>query len=355
MKELKKTQTNNIYLWKILFTYMIIAFHYPVTLDFLYARGYIWGWYIAVEFFFVVSGCLIYKNIKKYNEKYKGAWQYTLHRYKNIWPKYLMAFVCVFVAICVTNQLSIKEIGHKLLDSVLEILMLQGIGLNREWDYINPTLWYISILIIAGYVIYWFLSNHKDVFVKIIAPICLIVGYSYLYRYVGSLDAVVKTEGVFQNQALIRGFCDMCMGMYAAMLSDFFAKKFNRTWWLRIIEVVLVILVVVLSLADGHSTNDFAFLLMIVIVVAIGFIPRKLVGIDVVIEKWASITLNIYLIHELFRTYIMGLIFPDVEYGLFHIKETIVYFSLVSLAAIVMELIWWGCKIIGYKISGANE
>ena len=353
MKELKKTETNNIYLWKILFTYMIVAFHYPVTLSFLYVKGCTWGWYIAVEFFFVVSGCLIYKNINKYDEKFKGAWQYTLHRYKNIWPKYLMAFLCVFVAICVTEKLSIFEMGHKLLDSVLEILMLQGIGLNREWDYVNPTLWYISILIIAGYIIYWFLTNHKDVFIKIIAPICIVIGYSYLYRYVGSLDAAIKTEGFFGNQALIRGFSDMCMGMYAGMLSDYLAKKFDRTWWLRIIEIALVILVVVLSLTDGNSTNDFAFLIMIVLIVAIGFIPRKYIGIDVFFEKWASITLNIYLIHELFRTYIMELIFPDVEYGVLHIKESAVYIALVTLAAIVMEIIWQGIKKISLKRSEA--
>lgn len=340
---MKKTRTNNIYLWKIIFTYMIVAFHYPVTLGFLYERGYTWGWYIAVEFFFIVSGCLIYKNIDKYEEKYSGAWQYTLHRYKNIWPKYLMAFVCVFVAICITHQLTLREVGRKLLDSVLEILMLQGIGLNREWDYINPTLWYISILIIAGYVIYWFLTHHKDTFIKIIAPICLVVGYSYLYRYVGSLDAVIKTEGFYCNQALIRGFCDMSLGVYAAMLSDFLSKKFECIWWLRIIEVLLVVLVMILSLTDGNSLNDFAFVIMIFVIVAIGFLPRKYVAVDFIIEKWASITLNIYLIHELFRTYIMGAIFPDLEYGAINIVPTIVYFVLVTVAAIVMELIWQGC------------
>ena len=344
MREEKRLTTNNIYLWKILFTYMIISFHYPFTLSFLYERGCTWGWYIAVEFFFVVSGALLYKNMSRYSDTYSGAWQYTLHRYKNIWPKYLMAFVCVFVAMSVTEGFGFKEIYRKLLDSVLEIFMLQGIGLNRDWDYINPTLWYISVLIIAGYVIYWFLANHKDVFVKIIVPICLVIGYSYLYRYVGSLDAVVKTEGVFGNQALIRGFCDMGLGIYAAMLSEYLDKRFTSRWWLRLIEIILVALVAILSLTDGHSVFDYTFLIMIFFIVAIGFIPRKRVGIDVIIEKWASITLNMYLIHELFRTYIMGLIWPDLTYGELHIVPTLVYFALVTCAAIVMELIWWGIR-----------
>lgn len=337
-----KGQTNNIYLWKIIFTYMIVAFHYPFTISFLYVRGCTWGWYIAVEFFFVVSGALIYRNTDKYKDRFGSSWRFTLHRYKNIWPKYLMAFVCVFIAICVTHHLSLKEAARKLLDSIFEIFMLQGIGLNREWDYINPTLWYISILIIAGYVIYWFLANHKDVFVKIIAPVCMLIGFSYLYRYVGSLDAVVKTEGIFLNQALIRGFCEMCLGMYAAMLSEYIAKKIDNRWWLRVTEVALVILVMVLSLTDGHSTNDFAFLGMIFIVVAIGFIPRAYTPGDALVVKWSSITLNVYLIHELFRTYIMGLIFPDLEYGSVHILPSIVYFVLVTAAAVIMELIWQG-------------
>lgn len=344
MSDTRNHNTNNIYLWKILFTYMIVAFHYPYTISFLYIRGATWGWYIAVEFFFLVSGALIYKGIDGYKERYGSAWRFTLHRYKNIWPKYLMAFVCVFAAIWITKGLSLKEACCKLLDSVLELLMLQGIGLNREWDYVNPTLWYISILIIAGYIIYWFLSNHKKVFVGIIAPICMLIGFSYLYRYVGSLDAVVKTEGIFLNQALIRGFCEMCLGMYAAMLSDYIGKKASSRWWLRIIEAVLVIMVLVLSLVAGHSTNDYAFLIMLFLVVAIAFVPRRYVATDGLIMKWSKVTLNIYLIHELFRTYIMPYLFPNLEYGKIHIVASIVYFVLVTVAAIVMELIWQGLK-----------
>ena len=131
--------------------------------------------------------------------------------------------------------------------------------------------------------------------------------------------------------------------MYAVELSQFFSRKFKSTWWLRVIEVVLVLLVMILSLTDGNSTNDYAFLVMIFVIVAIGFIPRKRVGIDVFIEKWSSITLNIYLIHELFRTYIMDLIFPNLEYGELHILPPVVYFVLVTAAAIVMELLWRGC------------
>ena len=336
--------TNNLYLWKIVFTYMIILFHYPYMLSYLYVRGCTWGWYIAVEFFFVVSGALIYKNMSRYSDTYRGAWQFTLHRYKNIWVKYLIAFICVFVAICVTEGYDFTDIYKRLIDSVPEILILQGVGLNRGWNYVNPTLWYISVMIIAGYVIYWFLANHKDVFVKFIAPVCLIIGYSYLYRYVGSLDAVITTEGAFGNQALIRGFCDMCMGMYAVELSEYIARKVNTRWWLRLIEVILVVLIFILSLTDGHSTNDFAFLLMIVVIVATALIPRKRGGIDIFIEKWASITLNIYLIHELIRTYIMGLIFPELTYGAPNILPTLVYVVIVTAAAVALELIWQGCR-----------
>ena len=111
----------------------------------------------------------------------------------------------------------------------------------------------------------------------------------------------------------------------------------------------------VLSLTDGHSTNDFVFLIMIVLIVAIAFIPRKRVGIDKVIEKWASVTLNIYLIHELFRTYIMELIFRSPEYGVLHIKETLVYFLLVTAAAVLMELIWQCLKMALKGRDGSKE
>ena len=331
--------TNSIYFWKIIFTYMIVLFHYPPAMGFLYNRGYRPGWYIAVEFFFIVSGYLLYDNLSRYRTRYETSCAYTIHRLQYIWPRYLFAFIIVFSVKGIINKYTIRECIGTLVDAMPEIFLLQGIGLNREWNYVNPTLWYLSILLIGGYIIYWFLLHKERTFVTLLAPVLVMIGYSYLYRYVGSLDAVTKTEGFYENQALIRGFCDMCMGIFAVKLRYWLEKHVKNIVVLKLCGSVLMLLVILGSLISGASTNDFSFVMLLVPAIAIGFIPYEKNKISDVIEKIAGYTLDIYLIHEVFRMYLMWMIFPEVSYEHANIKETIVYILLVTATAIVMDLL----------------
>lgn len=329
--------TNSIYFWKIIFTYIIVLFHYPPVMGFLYNRGYKPGWYIAVEFFFIVSGYLLYDNFSKYRERYHSSYVYTMHRLQQIWPRYLVAFVVVFSVKAIMNAYTVKQCVGMLVDAMPEIFLLQGIGLNREWNYVNPTLWYLSILLIAGYIIYWFLLHNEKTFITLLAPTLVMIGYSYLYRYVGSLDAVIKTEGIYENQALIRGFCDMCMGIFAVKLRHWLEKHVKNIVVLKLCGSVLMLLVILGSLTAGTSTNDFSFVMLLVPAIAIGFIPYEENKLSIIIEKIAGYTIDIYLIHEVFRMYLMWIIFPEVSYEHANIKETIVYILLVTATAIVME------------------
>lgn len=331
-------KTNAIYFWKIIFTYMIVLFHYPAATGAWYNHGYAVGWYIAVEFFFMVSGYLLYDNLKKYQEKYHSAASYTFHRIRHIWPRYIIAFIFVYLLKVIVNKYQIRACLGLLLDSLPEILMLQGIGLDRGWNYINPTLWYISILLIAGYIICWFLMKKKELFVTIVAPLVVIVGYSFLYRNVGNLDAVVDTNGFYENQALIRGICDMCMGIFAVELRYWLEKHVKHLGGLKVFGNLLFVIVMIGSLIAGHSTNDFSFMLMLVPAVAIGFIPSEANRISVWIEKIAKYTLDIYLIHEAYRTYIMWMLCPEVSYDVINMKETLIYLVLVTVTAILLEV-----------------
>lgn len=137
-------EKNAIYFWKIIFTYAICILHFNNIIE---IRP-LMGWYIAVEFFFMVSGYLLFSSVEQ--GRHQSAFGYTMKRIKKIYPYYLGAFVCTFWGYCCFNNLHGKEIVSKLLDSIWEIFLLQGCGLGRGWDYINCTLWYISVLLIVG-------------------------------------------------------------------------------------------------------------------------------------------------------------------------------------------------------------
>lgn len=333
----KENKTNSIYVMKILFTYMIALFHYPAFIIYVCSHGGTMGWYIAVEFFFIVSGYLLYKKIKSDGASQKSAWEYTWHRYKKIWPSYLLSFVVTVFVIAVYNKYSLKQLYKRVTDSFFEIFMLQGIGLNREWDYVNPTLWYISVMLIAGFIIYWMLINYEKIFVEIIAPLVIVIAYSYLYRNVGSLNAVTDTLGLYENQALIRALADMCLGIYAVKLEERFKSKSDRIAFYKIAADILVVIIIFWSLFDGASKNDFIFVFVFVYIVAAGFLPRRRMKIDYCIEKWSSITLEIYLVHEVYRMYIMNWVFPNMQIDRLCIKEIMVYMILITITAAVIH------------------
>lgn len=332
-----KRETNAIYFWKIIFTYMIVIFHFYPFLWMLNGKGCVVGWYIAVEFFFMVSGYLLYDNIDRYKTQLGNAWSYTLHRYKAIWGKYIISFMCIFIIICIEQSYKVRSIAGALIDAFPEMILLQGVGLNRGWNYINPTLWYLSVLIIGGYIIYWFLIYKEELFVKIIAPIVVVVGYSYLYRMVGSMDAVIDTVNFYENQALIRGICDMCMGIFAVKLNRWMRKEITSMTLLRLVGVTLFVAIILMSMISGNSTNDFTYVLLLVPAVAIGFIPYKQTKWSPFISRWSSITLNIYLVHDLFRAHLMPMFFYNVAQGKFYMPEFVIYITLVTMAAIILE------------------
>lgn len=332
---------NAIYFWRIIFTYMIVIFHFDNPFPYSAELGIRPGGYIAVEFFFIVSGYLLFEKSEQYKQRFPSAWQYTLHRYRQIYFKYLFAFVLVFCAIVQVRNLNLAETADLLLDSYWEIFALQGIGLGREWNYINPTLWYISILFIGGYIIYFFLLHYRDVFLKIIAPVFIMVAYSLLYRNVGSLDAVVRIEGIYLHYALIRGLADMCLGIYGVMINNYLQENYKGKKGIRILGVFLLLAVIFLALAKGHSTIDFLLAFMIMFGVAIAFLPTDYPLLSgKLVRCWSGLSLSIYLIHELFRSYV----FPYSFTGSYRLGQKfqilVVYLLATSIGAIVFELIY---------------
>ena len=111
-----------------------------------------------------------------------------------------------FIAIVIARKLSPVESVDLLLDSYWELLGLQGIGLGRGWDYINPVSWYISVLFIAGFILWFFLQRYPRAFLNFIGPVFVMIAYSNLYRISGTKNAAVDIEGVFTNYALMKGW-----------------------------------------------------------------------------------------------------------------------------------------------------
>lgn len=344
------TKNNAITIWRIIFTYAILIHHFDIKFGLTQEFGMINGWYIGVEFFFIVSGYLLYTGLDKLSEKCHSGLDYFVYRYKKIYPYYLGAFLFSLICwIAVTEDVWLKDVVELLFMQFFEIFALHGIGLDAGWSYINNTTWFISVMFISGFIIYHCLIKWKDNFVRFVAPLIIMISFSYLYRNACCLDAVVETTGFYNNYALMRGLADMCLGIMAALLNGYIRANCKRTGWLRLMGSLGFVFVLLCSMKYGNSTKDFMYAMLLTVCVAIAFLPseHKIFHCKY-IHKWSAVTLCIYLVHDAFRTYIFPIFLDVTEEPGLKFVYLLVYMTVVTVFAIIFE------KVVKWSIAKVN-
>lgn len=302
----EKSKNNSIVIWRILFTYLIMTYHFDNKYAISQHFGLAVGWYIGVEFFFIVSGYLLYAKLDVLSQRYRSAPAYVWMRFKRIYPFYLGAFFLSLLCLVVTDaNMGAADVLKLLSDDYFEVFALQGIGLDYGWNYVNNTGWFISILLICSFIIYHCLLKWRDTFVNFAVPLIIMISFSFLYRNMKGIGGVVQTTGFYENWALMRGMADMCLGICAARLSERIGRQFRRKGWIRAVGAAGFLFVIGCSLKYGNSTADFLYALILTVSVAIGFLPSEssIYG-KKWLQRWSELTLCLYLVHDMFRTFL---------------------------------------------------
>lgn len=348
-------------LWSIIFTFMILFFPFDINFNILGSLGLSGqlGWYISIDFFFLVSGFCIYQ--KATSNDALSAPKFLYECVQKVWPPYIISFLLTFATIIlfrndINDFISTYEY---LIDNFLELFMLHGIGLGRGYNYVNPTTWFISIFLICSLFIYYLLTKHQKTFENIIAPICIIVCYSWLYRAKGCLDVTITSvEDFYCNGALMRGFADICMGIYAAKLSEFIQRKIDNNKFLfgrncvfviKLSGILAFLYVIIASIHYSYSHTDFVYILFLAYGIAISFIPCGKLGIyeteeytnrTKIILYFSKLSLYQYLLHHMYSYWIFPIMFPNCsEFALgLRIILLLIYFIIVTLSAMLLKV-----------------
>lgn len=176
-----KSYNGIIELWRYLFTIMVGYMH------FLYAyihNPYVFeGAYLAVDFFFILSGYYLMVTIKK--NKDMTAISFTIRKIKGLMWIYLSS-----VLLCLLFRFSsgIGEGLNALLLGFPSLLGIQMIGIFEPFG--NSLVWYISAMLIVGYFLVFLERTFKDSFVGLIIPIIIVSGYVVCKQISNSLDLV---------------------------------------------------------------------------------------------------------------------------------------------------------------------
>src|SRR5674476_53751 len=169
-------RNNNVEFWRFIFTVIVCLFHFSGT--YFSGKSYFSGGYIAVEFFYILSGFLLMSSQTKSElspGSKRSAAKYTFERLKILYPHYIFSFAVIFAFAMMQSNKSLVDVSKNLLQSIWEITMLQMSGIRCS-IYNQPT-WYLSGLIIMGYLIYFLLNHCRKVFIELIAPFSIFLVY----------------------------------------------------------------------------------------------------------------------------------------------------------------------------------
>lgn len=353
-------KNNSIYVWRIVFTILIMVMHFNNMYSEVYKNPYVTsGWYIAVEFFFIVSGFLLMVRVDDRKSIGETAIQYTISRYKKLYPEYLFALLVSWGVTSYLTKHGLKLSILTLLGNWEELFLLQCIGLNR-FPFMSNVTWYISVMIIAGFIIYYFVTNHRKIYTQFLLLMSIVVIYSYLYRNNGGLDYWIETENLWLNEGVFRGIMDMNIGV--AIYSIY--KQAEKIKWSRVSKYIFLVLemvcygfVIIMSIRHGGE-YDFVLLAILAVAILLSFMNdffekfHTSKGLKYVNE----LTYAMYLNHNLWNGYILPRFWSTSEW---HLRWVVLYVVFVFFYSVVTHWLVLKCargiKYAGKRLFLQNE
>lgn len=247
--------------------------------------------YIAVDFFFILSGFLLYGSFERH--KY-DALQYTIAKLKRFYPEYILVFIIAFL-MKLHLLLRNNDVVTIFLNAISEGLLIHSVGIYG--GCVNPASWYISVLLIGGGILYAILHCHKKVALSVIFPLLVLSSYTYLLGFGGSLEQF-NNDG-FIAQCLLRGLAGMALGIVLAAFFKRYPNILNRKHLLLDIACLLSVAIIYIVLCSTKHYDKYALLAFCVLIVSC-FVPSTIINKlfrSNIWRKLGSITFEMLLVH----------------------------------------------------------
>lgn len=347
---LKKISYNwEIDVLKFIFAVIVAVFHcsrFDPAIPVL-SRGY-----LAVEFFFIVSGYFMAQKIKSSNPQSTGT--FLLKKIGPIYPVYIGAFLVAVLCRIAPFNLSLFEYIKRVMIGGLEILVLQEFGFDVGTFY-NGVTWYISAMMIAMAILYPLYSKYRSYFLlgggALLVALCC---YALLLHNFERIAAGSAWAGVFKFR-VVRAFAGLSLGVFCNtccgyVKNNFIPTKFGQFFFFCTKLVVLTLTIALIhfaSLLKFPSRFDiiiafFEFFLVFLVFSGLGniripekyhFLP-KFLGLS---------SLYIYFNHRGVIWFIQCSKF-DWDYGFSMLVFTIGTVFASVLCYFLSKLFVWACK-----------
>jgi Acyltransferase family. len=182
---------------------LIIALGHFKSCEGLVVQGF-----SPVEFFFILSGFLIYKSAQKHPQL--SVLEYTGNKVKRFFPKYFTALVlCTIIHFVSYRHNGLTEDLFSFSQCFIsEALFLQAIGFLQS--NINYPCWYLSVLVIGGAFVFAVIKYNSRLATNIVLPCIVLFSYTLLFtRY----DTIEQWGSIgIISLPLLRGISGMSLG-----------------------------------------------------------------------------------------------------------------------------------------------
>lgn len=233
--------------------------------DFGKAPTAFFGGYLAVDFFFIVSGYFLMQQWEK--EQIRNleisagfsTWCFVKSRFLRLLPEYLLAFITLAILLICLQQMSIKQI---MINGFWEILMLRLSGLGSG---INGIFWFVSALLLGSAIVWFLLCKFKDDYIYFGIPTLFLLINAYFYQKYGYVDLTSSNFSFIVSDGLLRAIAEIGLGCICYKVSIYIKQKMNGRFRGRqtILELILFCFIVAIMWRTRRDAKDFIMIAMI--------------------------------------------------------------------------------------------
>lgn len=327
-----KSKTHNtIYFWRVIFTYLIAVHHL------LPSFGIHVGWYVAVEFFSIVSGFLLAEHVK--NNRDESPIVFIRKRYLYFLPLIIISALLRSGVDYAYSRWTFSEFSARMFSSIPELFIMNGFYAVGP---VNSVDWYIQCLFILSIPLYIALKKYSKITTFIIAPIFSIIVFSHLQNRFHCFQGYMYSEtlGIIGMYNMARIAAGLLIGTFLHAVCDSInnRQKIILFWSQIICFLTILIMPLCVSSKAMIGRNDFVYLLLIAIGVATSFAyyPSSVLSkflLSRPIKFLSKISIYIYLNHHWFCIILKH------EFSNFSIPLLFGYYVSITIISIILYAI----------------
>ncbi len=250
---------------RFVFSLFVAALHFNGVVD--YPNERFQGAYFSVEFFFLVSGFLFAKSMKKYDENESDAWEvgvsFIKKKYLSVFSYQIIAVILVAADRLFLYYDGFKSLISKICNAFPSVFYLQMLGAPEDSRFYHE--WYISAMLLVMMILAPLMLKHRKALMYA-APAVSIWTYCYLHHSLGTIETQKDWLG-FLYSGNFRALAGILMGCVCyELLSKGIFDKANR-YVLIITEIACYALV--FAFASGNHDDKYELTLIFILALAV--------------------------------------------------------------------------------------